>query len=160
MPVEVIGIDHVYLSVSDMNASEWFYDTVMLQVLGYHKGESVIAGDAHVHYYNRQFGFSLRPARSGVTHDPYAPGLHHFCFRVEDNAAVDQVAGRIPVLAGAAEANARETLAACETYAKFGASAVAIVSPFYYPLSAESVYAYFSEIGRNTPIDAPWRKTA
>ena len=47
MTVEVIGIDHVYLSVSDMNVSEWFYDTVMLQVLGYRKGESVIAGDAH-----------------------------------------------------------------------------------------------------------------
>jgi glyoxylase I family protein len=69
MSVEVIGIDHVYLSVSDMNASEWFYDTVMLQVLGYRKGESVIAGDAHVHYYNRQFGFSLRPARTGVIHE-------------------------------------------------------------------------------------------
>ena len=98
MTVEVIGIDHVYLSVSDMNASEWFYDTVMLQVLGYRKGESVIAGDAHVHYYNRQFGFSLRPARTGVIHDPYAPGLHHFCFRVEDNAAVDQVAGELAAL--------------------------------------------------------------
>jgi 4-hydroxy-tetrahydrodipicolinate synthase len=67
--------------------------------------------------------------------------------------SVDQVAGRIPVLAGAAEANVRETLIACETYAKYGATAVAIVSPYYYPLSSEGVYAYFSEIGRNTPID-------
>ena len=66
---------------------------------------------------------------------------------------VDQTAGRVPVLAGAAEANTRETLAACEHYAKLGATAVAIVSPYYYPLSAESVYAYYSEIGRNTPID-------
>ena len=98
MTVEVIGIDHVYLSVSDMNASEWFYDTVMLQVLGYRKGESVIAGDAHVHYYNRQFGFSLRPARTGEIHDPYAPGLHHFCFRVEDIAAVDQAASELAAL--------------------------------------------------------------
>jgi dihydrodipicolinate synthase/N-acetylneuraminate lyase len=66
---------------------------------------------------------------------------------------VDQVAGRVPVLAGAAEANTRETLAACEYYAKLGADAVAIVSPFYYPLSPEGVFAYFDEIGRNTPID-------
>ncbi len=66
---------------------------------------------------------------------------------------VDQCAGRVPVLAGAAEANARETLAACEHYAKVGADAVAIVSPFYYRLSADGVYAYFDEIGRNTPID-------
>jgi 4-hydroxy-tetrahydrodipicolinate synthase len=30
---------------------------------------------------------------------------------------------------------------------------VAIVSPFYYRLSPESVYAYFREIARSTPID-------
>ncbi len=66
---------------------------------------------------------------------------------------VDQTQGRVPVLAGAAEANTRETLAACEYYAKLGADAVAIVSPFYYALSPGGVYAYFDEIGRNTPID-------
>ena len=59
----------------------------------------------------------------------------------------------MPVLAGAAEANVRETIAACETYAGYGARAVAIVSPFYYKLSPESVYAYFREIARNSPID-------
>jgi 4-hydroxy-tetrahydrodipicolinate synthase len=66
---------------------------------------------------------------------------------------VDQAAGRVPVLAGAAEANTRETLAACEHYAEVGADAVAIVSPFYYRLSPGGVYAYFDEIARNTPID-------
>jgi dihydrodipicolinate synthase/N-acetylneuraminate lyase len=65
----------------------------------------------------------------------------------------EQAAGRVPVLAGAAEANARETLDACEAYAGFGARAVAIVSPFYYRLSPESVYAYFREIAVNSPID-------
>ncbi len=64
-----------------------------------------------------------------------------------------QTAGRVPVLAGAAEANVRETLAACEAYAQFGATAVAIVSPFYYRLSPESVYAYFREIALASPID-------
>ena len=67
--------------------------------------------------------------------------------------ACEQAAGRVPVLAGAAEANVRETLAACEAYHRYGARAVAIVSPFYYKLSPESVYAYFREIARNTPID-------
>lgn len=66
---------------------------------------------------------------------------------------VDQAAGRVPVLAGAAEANVRETLSACEHYAKLGVRAVAIVSPFYYRMNAEGVYAYFAEIGRNTPVD-------
>jgi len=65
----------------------------------------------------------------------------------------EQAAGRVPVLAGAAEPNVRETLAACEAYAGFGARAVAIVSPFYYKLGAESVYAYFREIALASPID-------
>jgi 2-dehydro-3-deoxy-D-pentonate aldolase len=65
----------------------------------------------------------------------------------------DQCRGRVPVLAGAAEANVKETIAACEAYHGFGATAVAIVSPFYYKLSPESVYAYFREIATNSPID-------
>jgi 4-hydroxy-tetrahydrodipicolinate synthase len=64
-----------------------------------------------------------------------------------------QAAGRVPILAGAAEANVRETLHACECYAGYGARAVAIVSPFYYKLCPESVYAYFREIALNSPID-------
>lgn len=66
---------------------------------------------------------------------------------------VDQTRGRVPILAGAAEANTRETIKACEHYHELGARAVAIVSPFYYKLSPASVYAYFKEIADNTPID-------
>lgn len=65
----------------------------------------------------------------------------------------DETRGRVPILAGAAEANVRETLAACEGYARMGVRAVAIVAPFYYKLGPESVYAYFAEIARNSPID-------
>lgn len=65
----------------------------------------------------------------------------------------EQTAGRVPVLAGAAEASVGETIAACERYAEYGARAVAIVSPFYYKLSPESVYAYFREIALHSPID-------
>lgn len=65
----------------------------------------------------------------------------------------DQAKGRVPILAGAAEANVRETLDACAYYADLGVRAVAIVSPFYYRLSPDNVYAYFKEIGRNTPVD-------
>jgi 4-hydroxy-tetrahydrodipicolinate synthase len=65
----------------------------------------------------------------------------------------DEARGRVPILAGAAEANVRETLSACEYYHSLGVRAVAIVSPYYYKLSPAAVYAYFHEIGRNTPID-------
>jgi len=65
----------------------------------------------------------------------------------------EEARGRVPVLAGAAEANVKETLAACEAYAGYGAAAVAIVSPFYYRLGPEALIAYFQEIARNSPID-------
>lgn len=65
----------------------------------------------------------------------------------------DENRGRLPIIAGAAEANVKETLAACEAAARLGARAVAIVAPFYYKLAPESVYAYFAEIARNSPID-------
>lgn len=79
-------------------------------------------------------------------------------FTVEERRRIieivaDQTAGRVPILAGAAEANVKETLKACEYYHRLGVRAVAIVAPFYYKLSPASVYAYFAEIGRNTPID-------
>jgi dihydrodipicolinate synthase/N-acetylneuraminate lyase len=65
----------------------------------------------------------------------------------------DQTRGRVPILAGAAEANTKETIKACEYYHELGCRAVAIVSPFYYKLSPAGVYAYFKEIADNTPID-------
>ena len=95
MAVEVIGIDHVYVAVRDLERSEVFYDCVMA-VLGFHKREAAIGGDPHVLYQNRHFGYVLRPARVGAPdHDPYTPGLHHFCFRVVDEAAVDRAAQRL-----------------------------------------------------------------
>ena len=65
----------------------------------------------------------------------------------------DQVAGRVPILAGAAEANVRETIRACERYHDLGVRAVAIVSPFYYKLTPAGVYAYFKEIADHSPVD-------
>lgn len=65
----------------------------------------------------------------------------------------DQVAGRVPVLAGAAEANVRETLRACERYAEWGVAAVAVISPYFYRVGPEGVYAYYREIARNSPVD-------
>jgi hypothetical protein len=34
---DVIGIDHIYLSVSDLAVSERFYDTLLVDVLGFRK---------------------------------------------------------------------------------------------------------------------------
>ncbi|MEC8474673.1 MAG: dihydrodipicolinate synthase family protein [Planctomycetota bacterium] len=66
---------------------------------------------------------------------------------------MDQAGGRVPVLAGAAEANVRATIEACDAYGELGVRAVAIVAPFYYRLSSEGVYAYFREIAENVEVD-------
>ncbi len=78
---EIIGIDHIYIAVSDMQRSERFYDAVM-RVLGFRKNTFTIGGDPHVQYFNRHFGYVIRPARTARDHDAYAPGLHHLCLRV------------------------------------------------------------------------------
>ena len=65
----------------------------------------------------------------------------------------DQARGRVPIMAGATEANIRDTLAACKAYADMGCDAAAIVPPYYYKLSQGSVVEHFSQIARQTPID-------
>lgn len=91
MDLEVLGLDHVYVTVSDVERSEQFYDPVM-RALGFKKGTLPIAGEPHVHYFNRVMQYTLRPARGGsAPADAYATGaLHHLCFRVRDRAAVDE----------------------------------------------------------------------
>ena len=84
----VIGIDHLYITVSDLDRSRAFYDTVFLGVLGFRRNAFTLGGDQHLQYYNRHFGYVLRPARVLQPHEPYAPGLHHLCLRVD---SVDEV---------------------------------------------------------------------
>lgn len=88
---EVIGIDHIYIAVSDIAISERFYDVVMA-TLGFRRNTFEIDGDKHIQYYNRHFGYVLRPSRQQKSHDPYAPGLHHLCLRVKDEAQVHEAA--------------------------------------------------------------------
>lgn len=66
---------------------------------------------------------------------------------------LDQAAGRVPVLVGAAEANVHETIDTCDAYGALGARAVAIVAPFYYRIGSEAVYAYFREIAKKVSVD-------
>jgi catechol 2,3-dioxygenase-like lactoylglutathione lyase family enzyme len=95
MEVEVIGIDHIYLAVSDMARAREFYDRLM-PILGFKPNSFENEGDLHVQYYNRHFGIVLRPARQPVSkHDPLAPGLHHLCLRVHDRVAVGECAHRV-----------------------------------------------------------------
>jgi catechol 2,3-dioxygenase-like lactoylglutathione lyase family enzyme len=116
---DVLGIDHVYFAVRDLARSERFYDALLVTALGHVKVLAPIGGEPHVHYVNRHFSVALRPARSTMAHDAYAAGLHHFCFRVEDAAAVDRVASSLT------------------------AAGIAVPEPRLYPEYAPDYYAAF-----------------
>jgi glyoxylase I family protein len=115
--VETIGLDHIYLTVSDFARSEEFYDTV-LSLMDFRKGDMEIAGEPHRHYFNKTMQISIRPARGG-RHDPYAPGLHHLCLQVATNADLDKLAGLL------------------------SAAKIAVTAPAFYPQYAEDYYAIF-----------------
>jgi len=91
---EVTGIDHIYISVRDLVRSEHHYDLVLADILGFRKNRFALEGDPHIQYYNRHFGFVLRPATAAVA-APGAPGLHHFCLRVDAVADVKATAARL-----------------------------------------------------------------
>jgi catechol 2,3-dioxygenase-like lactoylglutathione lyase family enzyme len=114
-----VGLDHLYISVSDFARSERFYDAVM-ERLGFRKSDRVIAGAPHAHYFTPLMQYTIRPAREGApAHDPYAPGLHHVCLQVRDRAAVDR---------------------ACRDLRQLG---VAASEPRLYPEYAPDYYATF-----------------
>lgn len=115
--VEVVGIDHIYLAVSDFKRAEKYYD-VVLGLLDFRKIDAPIGGDPHRHFFNKTMQISIRPARAGK-HDRYSPGLHHLCLQVQDNAAVDRIS-RLLSRAG-----------------------ITASSPAFYPQYAEDYYAIF-----------------
>ena len=61
--------------------------------------------------------------------------------------------GRVPILAGASEANIRDVLQMAGYYADLGADAISLVPPYYYKISDTSLYEYFAEIARHSPLD-------
>ena len=61
--------------------------------------------------------------------------------------------GRVPVLAGASEANLRDVLKMADFYADIGVDAISLVAPYYYKISDQSLFEYFVEIAENSPLD-------
>lgn len=65
----------------------------------------------------------------------------------------DQARGRVPILAGAAEANIDLVLDMCKYCADLGCRAVSITGPYYYKISQESIEHYFRQIAAKSPVD-------
>jgi glyoxylase I family protein len=89
---EVIGIDHIYITVSNLQRSESFYDLVLVEALGFRKNKFTLGDDPHIQYFNRHFGYVLRPSRNANGYDSYSAGLHHICLRVESVTDVVAIA--------------------------------------------------------------------
>src|SRR6185436_8760140 len=118
MAIDVEGVDHIYVAVSDLARSEAFYDRVM-RLLGFKKGTFPIAGERHLHYFNRATQYTIRQARSAGAHDPYRPGLHHLCFRVTTREQVDEAAAGLRALGVEATPPALYPEYAADYYATF-----------------------------------------
>ncbi|NUQ00524.1 MAG: dihydrodipicolinate synthase family protein, partial [Armatimonadetes bacterium] len=65
----------------------------------------------------------------------------------------EQAAGRVKIMAGASEANLKQTVEACEYYHSLGCDTAALVPPYYYPVQQPNVREYFLTVARYSPID-------
>jgi len=92
---DVIGIDHIYITVRELARSEAFYDQLFLAILGFRKNQFTLCNTPHIQYYNRHMGYVLRPTQMQSVHNPDSPGLHHLCFRVDTVAEVVEVATQL-----------------------------------------------------------------
>ncbi|WP_420561834.1 VOC family protein [Tepidicaulis sp.] len=118
-PVEVTAMDHLYLSVSDIERSMRFYDTVF-GILDFRRGDMKIAGAPHYHYFNKVMQISIRPASPHApAHDPYQPGLHHLCLQVKDEAALKEAWHQLKAAGIEASEPAYHTDYAPDYYATF-----------------------------------------
>jgi glyoxylase I family protein len=79
----LMGNDHIYISVSDLKITEHFYDSVLMDILGFRKNTFELNNDSHIQYFNKHFGYVIRPAKFSEKRTNSIPGLHHFCLRVE-----------------------------------------------------------------------------
>ena len=87
-PVEVLGIEHLDLTVSDLARSVDFYERI-LPVLGFRR----LADDPdNVRWANARLTIGLRAAESGqrrTAFNRYRAGLHHVALKALSRADID-----------------------------------------------------------------------
>lgn len=90
MPVDIMGIDHVFVDTKDLARAEAFYDKVM-PILGFRKGKSSNKVSPRLRYDSRLFTYWVRlvPSASDGA-NPARPAVPHLCFRVVDEPTVDR----------------------------------------------------------------------
>jgi glyoxylase I family protein len=91
MAIEVLGVEHIDLTVNDVPGSRAFYDKVLGE-LGFRKYE----GDDYIHWANAQMTLAIRAASTPnreAHFDRYRVGLHHLAWRARSRADVDAFHG-------------------------------------------------------------------
>jgi glyoxylase I family protein len=85
------SINHLTLTVTDMQRSEPFYNAI-LQFMGYQQVEKT---DQFTMWWSRDAGAILiapaNPDCINKTHDRYSPGLHHLAFSADSREQVDDL---------------------------------------------------------------------
>ena len=87
MPIEVLGIEHIDLTVNDVARSRAYFDKVLGE-LGFRKFE----GSDYIAWSNAQMTIAIREASAAnrdARFDRYRVGLHHLAFRARTRAEVD-----------------------------------------------------------------------
>jgi catechol 2,3-dioxygenase-like lactoylglutathione lyase family enzyme len=97
--MEINGVAHVMLTVSDFPACRAFYEK-LLPFLGL---RPVFQADGFLYYVGGRTAFGIVPAEEPHRHERFVQrrvGLHHVCFRARERADVDR-AGEFLVSIGA-----------------------------------------------------------
>lgn len=86
MPVEVLGVDHIDVTVGDVARSTAFYDGVLAE-LGFRR----IPDKNDIIWANAHTSVGIYPAREpGSSHDRRRVGFHHLALRARTRADVDR----------------------------------------------------------------------
>jgi glyoxylase I family protein len=89
--IDVLGLDHIHLTVRDLHASIAFYEKV-LGALGFRR-IAIESPDHDVNWANAHVIIGLYEAAAeeqGVAHSRRRPGFHHLALRARSRADVDR----------------------------------------------------------------------
>lgn len=87
---EVLGVEHIDLTVNDFKRSAVFYDKV-LGALGFRRLEEDDAGEHDLRWGNAHLTIAIRAAReTGGVFNRYRVGLHHLALKVRTREQVDE----------------------------------------------------------------------
>jgi len=94
-PAEVLGVEHIDLTVNDLNRSAAFYEKV-LGALGFKRLQEDDAGEHDVRWGNAHLTIAIRNAASeyaAAEYSRYRVGLHHVALKVRSRHQVDEFYG-------------------------------------------------------------------